>query len=174
MRHFLRRFWLFRPRDVLPSEEFFARFPKKLNLGCGRDYRDGWENWDYSASVKADVHLDIARDVFPSDDKTFDLLYVNGVIEQIASHEGLVHALNECHRVLTDEGVAIFILPNSHFPLTFHDPHDIRHFVPETFRYFSAGTKSYERYGKFYGYKPWRSFQARTDKRGLMSVVLTK
>ena len=146
----------------------------KLNLGCGRNYREGWSNWDTLDTIKTDARVDVSRDPFPAPDEFFDRIYSNGLLEQISENEGLLHCMNECHRVLKTEGTAIFVVPSSLFPLGFRDPHTMRHFIPDTFRYFVAGTKSYERYGKLYGYLSWKSYTTATDERGLMTAVLVK
>ena len=173
MRDFFKKFF-FPPLTVNWETYDFSAAHQKLNLGCGNDYREGWQNWDISDTVHSDARINVEKDVFPADDNFFDVLYANGVIEQIRENEGLLHCMNECHRVLKKAGNAVFVVPDSRFSITFNDPHDVRHFVHATFRYFCVGTKAYERYGRFYGYLPWSTYTASTDKRGLMTVVLTK
>lgn len=34
----------------------------KINIGCGRDYREGWINIDISTDCKADEYRDIRKE----------------------------------------------------------------------------------------------------------------
>ena len=146
----------------------------KLNLGCGSDYREGWDNWDVIDTVRAEAYLDFSKDSFPAEDEKYGEIYSNGVLEQILENRGLMHCMNECHRVLKPGGVFNIVVPDSRYPITFIDPHCCRHFISETFRYFCAGTKAYRRYGSMYGYLPWSSYTTHTNQRGLLSVTLIK
>ncbi len=138
------------------------------------DYREGWDNWDVIPTVHADAHLDFSCDRFPADDEQYGEIYSNGVLEQILENQGLLHCMNECHRVLKPGGVFHIVVPDSRYPITFVDPHCCRHFIPETFRYFCRETKAYRRYGGMYGYLPWSSYTADTNHRGLLTVYLVK
>lgn len=146
----------------------------KLNLGCGFDYRSGWDNWELLRSVKAEAYLDFSKDVFPATDGYYAEIYSNGVVEQIPSNGGILNLMNESHRILKMGGIFTIMTPNANYPISFRDPHTHRHFTPETFRYFCKGMKSYERYGKLYGYKPWSALQHTTNERGIMTVILVK
>ncbi|MBI3571965.1 methyltransferase domain-containing protein [Candidatus Kaiserbacteria bacterium] len=153
----------------------------RLNLGCGKDYLKEWDNWDVSRDVRADAYLDVGKDTFPAPDATYEEIYCAGILEQILENASLVHALNECHRVLRPGGTLTIVVPNARYPIAFRDPFDCRQFIPETFKYLTHGDRLYEKFGSVYGFKPWilRSLSPHVRKglfsfRGIMTVVLEK
>ena len=145
----------------------------KLNLGCGRDYRAGWENWDISRLVKADRYIDIRKELFGSKEK-FDEIYCSGVLEQILANEDLVHVLNECWHSLKPTGVMTVVVPNAKFSNAFKDPMDVRQFTEETFVYLCAGFDEYKLYGSVYGFKPWSIQSIFTNQNGIISAMMQK
>lgn len=146
----------------------------KLNLGCGRDYREGWVNTDISRECKADLHFDLRTEVFPWEDGRADCIYISGVLEQIGSNDEFMHVLNEIWRVLKHDGILEIIVPNAKFAIAHRDPMDIRKFTPDTFRYFIEGNQEYRDYGSVYGFKPWRSLTLVENARHIMIIKMLK
>lgn len=146
----------------------------RINLGCGRDFRAGWDNIDISKEVKAEYYLDIRTDKLPHKDNSVSEIYCSGVLEQVLYNEHLVHSLNECHRVMQKEGILSIVVPNATYAICNRDPFDCRRFLPETFRYFEKGTQEYELYGSVYGFKSWSLKSLSTNERGIMSIKLQK
>lgn len=146
----------------------------KINLGCGRDYKIGWKNWDISHDVRCDDIVDVRRDRFPTADQSVEEIYCSGVLEQILQNENLVHCMNECHRVMQNDGLMTIVVPNSKFSISFKDPHDCRHFLAETWNYFDSQYDEFKKYGSVYGYMPWTVMSRETNDRGIMTVVLKK
>lgn len=73
----------------------------KLNLGCGKDIREGYVNVDYITkntidSFGIDVIADLSKPL-PFDDNTVEGIYASHVFEHIPNWEDL---LIECHRVM--------------------------------------------------------------------------
>lgn len=147
---------------------------QKVNIGCGRDYREGWSNWEISKEAKADEYLDIREDVFPAKDSSVDLIYISGVLEQISGNEEFLFAMNECHRILKPGAKMEIVVPNAEGSIAWQDPFDCRRFTPETFQYFLGDTRPYKLYGSVYGFKPWTDVVIRTNPRGIMEIELTK
>lgn len=148
--------------------------PVRLNVGCGRDYRKGWLNWDSSEEVKADKCFDICKFVWPCKDECVAEIYMSGVLEQIAANEDLLFVMNECHRVLEIGGFMTVIVPNARFAIAHRDPMDIRKFTRETFAYFESGAKEHQFYGSVYGFKPWSKIRYAENARHIMTLTLTK
>lgn len=79
------------PSGALISAEDRAKFLKdetferKLNIGCGTDYIDGWVNLDGCKEVKADVYCDLDDELLwlPFADAEFDLIYACHILEHI-------------------------------------------------------------------------------------------
>jgi len=44
----------------------------KLNLGCGTDYREGWENLDNNHNVHADIHAEMIHFLENLPDNSFE------------------------------------------------------------------------------------------------------
>lgn len=146
----------------------------KLNIGCGRDYKPNWENWDVSTEVKADKHFDIVGEVWPIEDGACQEIYCSGVLEQILLNSDLVFVMNQAHRVLESGGVMTVIVPSAKFSNAFKDPHDIRQFTPTTFKYFAFHEQEYKLYGSVYGYRGWVINSLITNEQGIMTIVLQK
>jgi predicted SAM-dependent methyltransferase len=146
----------------------------KINLGCGVEYRAGWQNWDISNEVKTDALVDIRIDDFPAPPESADEIYCSGVLEQILLNEHLIHALNECHRILKVGGKLTIIVPNGRYPISFRDPMDCRRFMEDTWNYLDKDHVHYKKYGKTYGFKPWKKISVTTNQSGIMTINLEK
>lgn len=147
---------------------------KKLNIGCGRDYRPGWENWDISNDVKAERHFDIRQQRWPCDDSAADEIYISGVLEQIGDNDRFLHVMNECHRVLIDGGKMCVVVPNAQHAIAHRDPMDVRKFTAGTFPYFQKEAKEHSLYGSVYGFKPWSEIRIEENARHIFTVCLIK
>jgi len=146
----------------------------KLNIGCGQQYKRGWWNCDISKVVQADAYLDIRKDILPFEDNSCDEIYISGVIEQILQNEDLVHALNECHRVLKVGKEIEIIVPNARYAIAHQDPMDVRKFTRETFSYFQKGSNHHNLYGKVYGFKGWSEIRIEENARHILIIRMAK
>lgn len=164
----------------------------KINIGCGRDYREGWINIDISEEVKADVIMDIRTSSLvegkvlgtlrgkdyttkpPCTENSATEVYISGVLEQIEGNDELIHAMNECWRVLKPGGQIVIVVPNAKYAIAHRDPMDIRKFTPATFNYFIDGMQEYRDYGSVYGFKPWRTLDIQENERHILTVTMSK
>ncbi len=152
---------------------------KRLNLGCGRNYEKStnditWVNSDITRNVHADVFFDASKDIFPFKDGEFDGIYCSGVLEQILENSGLVHILNECHRVLKRFGELTVIVPNAKYEIAHQDPMDMRKFTVNTFNYFSKEDRHFKLFGSVYGFKGWGKITVGENNRGIITAILKK
>ena len=76
---------------------------RKLQLGCGRNWLEGWLNSDYFPRTSDILQLDVTI-ALPFEDDTFDYIFSEHVIEHISYPEG-AYMLEECFRVLKPGGV---------------------------------------------------------------------
>lgn len=145
-----------------------------LNIGCGRDYRKGWENIDISKDVKAEFHMDIRKQPLPFDDETATLIWISGVLEQIGSNDELLFVMRECYRVLEQGGVMQVVVPNAKYAIAHRDPMDVRKFTPDTFQYFLAGTQEHRDYGSVYGFDGWSEIAIDENARHILTITMKK
>lgn len=83
---------------------------KKLNLGCGHDYHDGWLNID----IDPGVHPDLIHDLYqplPFDDSAFEEVLAQDVLEHFTPEDGQ-RLLTEIARVLQLNGRVTIRVPN--------------------------------------------------------------
>jgi SAM-dependent methyltransferase len=147
---------------------------RAINIGCGRDFRDGWLNTDFSAEAKPDIVHDIRYEKLPVEDGSADLVYASGVLEQILTNEDLLFAINEVWRVLRVGGEFQIVVPNAEHSIACQDPFDVRKFVPKTFDYLVSNAREYFLYGKVYGFLPWKSVTIKENQRHILEVTLIK
>jgi len=87
---------------------------KKLNLGCGSDYREGWINADLSEWIKKDVTLDLRNIPLPFEDNSFDYIFSSHTLEHISG--SLTPLMIELWRILKPKGVLEIRVPHfSHY-----------------------------------------------------------
>jgi len=83
---------------------------RKLQLGAGPTFIDGWLSTDITPESDHVVYLDTTKP-FSFDEKTFDYVYSEHIIEHISWHEGLL-MLKECRRVLKPGGTIRIATPD--------------------------------------------------------------
>ncbi len=86
------------------------QYTRKINLGCGSRYADGWDNFDIQASEQAVRRWDILRGL-PYEDSSVDFVYMSHVLEHLdpTAAETL---LVECKRVLRCGGIIRVVVPD--------------------------------------------------------------
>lgn len=139
----------------------------KINIGCGKDKREGYINLDISPNVGADIVCDI-EDGLPFRDNEAEEIICLDVLEQISTAKKFVFVMNELWRVTRLGGAVHIRVPNAKDICAFQDPMDSRHFTEETFTYMQYGHQRHERYS--YGFKPW--FVGIIEKGAQIRLVL--
>lgn len=127
----------------------------KLNIGCGRDYRDGYTNLDISSDVGADVVADIEKCI-PFRTNTFDEVLCYNVLTQILYPKTFLQVMNDLWRITKADGFIEIRVPLAKYEYAFQDPMDCRRFTDQSFTYMEEGHRRYEQYGKHYGFKPFK------------------
>ncbi|MDD5012032.1 MAG: methyltransferase domain-containing protein [Candidatus Nanoarchaeia archaeon] len=82
---------------------------KKLNLGCGEDYRVGWVNLDFNKEVKADVYHNLEKFPYPFKDDEFDLIYIDNALEHV---QNVLKCIEELWRISKKGAEIIIYVPH--------------------------------------------------------------
>lgn len=120
---------------------------RKLNIGCGNDYREGFWNIDIGA-CKKDADWDITQPL-PVQDGAFDLIIANHVLEHIPK-EKFFPVFRELHRVLAPGGLLSFAVPRAGSDNFWTDPTHTMPFTNRTMDYVLNGKQLREN-GLIYG-----------------------
>lgn len=83
---------------------------KRLHLGAGDVYLEGWHNTDLSPE-KPHIHKLDVRERFPFEDSSLELIFTEHMIEHLTQAEGRF-MLCECYRVLGNGGVVRIATPD--------------------------------------------------------------
>ena len=121
--------------------------PKKLQLGCGRNWLEGWLNSDYYPRTSDILHLDVTAPL-PFSDGVFDYVFSEHVIEHIPYPNG-VFMLSECLRILKPGGVARIATPDLSFLIKLYRADDVsaepRQAIEQEFLEFFLGNEIKDR-----------------------------
>lgn len=121
--------------------------PVRLNLGCGRDIRDGWVNVDVHDAPGVDVVCDLDdHPKLPYDDDTVDEIYASHLIEHMWRPLPL---LEELWRVARPGSTAVFRCPYGSSDDADEDPTHVRRMFLNSWGYF--GQPFF--WNKDYGYR---------------------
>ncbi|TSC87222.1 MAG: type 11 methyltransferase [Parcubacteria group bacterium Gr01-1014_8] len=94
--------------------------PRKLNVGCGGDKKEGYVNLDWLELLKPDVVHDLNAFPYPFKDGSFDLIEAYHALEHL---EKPFMVMKEMHRLLAKGGVLHVKVP--HFSRGFtHAEHE--------------------------------------------------
>ena len=74
----------------------------KLNLGCGRDYKEGYVNVDINKSFKTDYYLDLNKELYLLPSNQFEEIVANNIIEHL---DNPIDFLKELIRISRNGGV---------------------------------------------------------------------
>lgn len=122
---------------------------KKLNLGCGTDYINGWVNVD-NGNVKCDVKHDIETFPLPFETSSIDEIKMQHILEHI-SKENFIPLLREIYRICCNGAIINIISPYAGSDNYWTDP---THKLPLTVRTFDFfdDAKVLNVNGKIYGW----------------------
>lgn len=83
---------------------------RKLNAGCGNDYKEGWVNLDYVDNGKVDVVWDLTKLPLPFPDGYFVFIFFKDVMEHLPK-EKVALLLEDFCRILVPGGRLEIITP---------------------------------------------------------------
>jgi len=92
---------------------------RRLNFGCGNDYREGWDNADLYAK-KADFRFDFDKFPYPLGGELYDYIFTSQVLEHLWHPD---KAMQEFYRILKPGGTVEIIVPH----YTTAGDHNFRH-----------------------------------------------
>jgi len=110
--------------------------PRRLNLGCGQDRREGYLNVDSAASVGPDLTWDLDHSPYPLPSSQFDEFLALDVVEHL---EDLVGFMEECWRLLRPGGEVRITTPHFSSANSFRDPTHRWHLGYYSLDYFAPG-----------------------------------
>lgn len=120
---------------------------RRLNFGCGEDYREGWVNLDVAKLPRVDVVHDMNRFPYPFQDGEFDHVLARHVLEHVPHHlpglskDGFLVVMEEMHRILKPGGTLEVISPHYRADTAWLDPTHTRVLHPDVFSYFDPSGK---------------------------------
>lgn len=105
---------------------------KKLNLGCGRNIKEGWVNLDSANIPGVDIVHDIEKLPLPFEDEEFDEIHCDNILE----HVEYIPVLKDLHRILKLGGRLVIRVPHFSSHTSFGDPTHKKFFSSITFEFF--------------------------------------
>ncbi len=108
----------------------------KLNLGCGKDIKQGYVNIDKVFLEGVNIICDIEE--LPFKNNVFDKILCKHVLEHI---NNLIDIMTEIHRVLKEEGIVRIEVPHCSCILAYSDPTHKTFFSYTTMEYFETMRK---------------------------------
>lgn len=115
----------------------------KLNLGCGKDIKDGYVNLDSVKLPGVDIIFDINKPHLPFKDNTFEEIYCSHVLEHV---NDLAKTMKELKRISKSGGKIIIRVPHFSCGVSYRDPTHKRLFSYFTFDYFEKGEYNLTRF----------------------------
>ena len=136
--------------------ESYEEEKMKLNLGCGKDIREGWVNVDWVDAPGIDMVLDIS-DHLPFPSNSVSEVLVSHVLEHIIDWEAVVI---EIWRILKPGGTVKIIVPYGLELQTYHK----RFFDEKTLDGFIEGSQFYDS-PSLEGHPVFRCLRMDVDRR---------
>ena len=107
---------------------------RRLNLGCGRDIREGYVNLDRLKLPGVDLVHDLGQFPYPFAENCFDEIAARDILEHLGD---TVRVMEELWRILKPGGILRVRVPHARSMNFLHDPTHVSAFTEETFHYFT-------------------------------------
>ena len=110
----------------------------KLNLGCGKNYIDGWGNVDFYDDSKCDITHDLEEFPWPWEDNSVSEIRIIHTLEHLgADWRVYIKILQEMYRICEDDATIEVHVPSPwHWNFT-SDPTHVRPVTPDGLNLFS-------------------------------------
>ena len=111
---------------------------KKLNLGCGSKYKEGWINVDissidiYGKQIKIDKNHDLNKFPYPFKENEFDIVLLEHTIEHLDEPAKVV---KEMERITKSGGIIDIRTPHFSCYHSYRDPTHKWHFSIDSINY---------------------------------------
>ena len=115
---------------------------KRLNLGCGQEYRQGETNVDFFAT-RVDVRHDLNLMPYPFNDSTFDAIRCMNIIEHLDDPIAVMH---ELHRIGKPGALITIRVPHFRSASLYEDITHRRGYAWRTFDLFTDDSAIYGEY----------------------------
>ena len=119
---------------------------KKLNLGCGKDIRQGYINLDKKHLEGVDIVHDIEDLPFPFENEEFDEILCQDILE----HVDYIKVIRELYRILKIDGLLKIRVPHFTAANNYRDPTHKHLFSFRTFEFFIKNNLYRTYYFDFY------------------------
>jgi len=106
---------------------------KKLNLGCGKDIKEGYINVDSIKLPGVDKVVDLNKYPWPFKDNEFDFVLCSHILEHLNS---IIKPLEEIWRITKKNSKVKILVPISPSVYAFADPAHKQFYTYFTFNYF--------------------------------------
>lgn len=103
---------------------------KKLNLGCGPDYKIGWINLDCRDNVKTDLKWDLKKFPYPFGDNAFEEILMDSVLEHLQEP---IKVLKELIRICKNGAKIILLVPHAYSYANISDLQHKNNFTENSF-----------------------------------------
>lgn len=117
------------------AEVLRAPGPKKLDLGCGRNKKEGFFGIDSFKFDNVDLVLDLGNSRWPFDDDSVEEVHCSHFLEHLTQQER-IHFANELYRVMAPGAKAQVITPHWASSRAYGDPTHRWPPVSEMFNYY--------------------------------------
>ena len=123
--------------SLLISVETKLSAPYRLNVGCGRNIREGWLNLDFAALPGVDIVCDLEKvkqNPIALPDACVDYFHLSHVLEHI---KNTLELMEELWRLATPDAVVEINVPFGSSDDAWEDPTHVRPYFLDSFGYFS-------------------------------------
>ena len=140
---------------------------KRLNLGCGYDYREGYLNVDNAG--RCDKLVDLSKD-WQLPGEWFEEIVAQDIIEHLPDTVGF---MNKCWQIMEKGGKLLIRTPGVNAAFAWTDPQHLKTFTIDTWDFFDATTDFGKQNFHVTPYK-WKILSKRESDNGNLFVELEK
>jgi len=110
----------------------------KLNLGCGRNHREGYVNVDKAPGADPDMLVDLEEFPWPFDDDSVEEILLIHTLEHLGQDTDVfLGIIKEIYRVSAPDARVRIDVPHPRHDFYLGDPSHVRPIIPQTLLLFS-------------------------------------